>query len=588
MLDTSVKNLRSEIDEAIKRQEVRTSQADAIVQNMRGTDYIPLGGSSGGERVANSYENMPFEYVIGMLPQLAFQNPSVKISGRGIPDEVTAAMEGYLTTWMDDVGFVTKLRRIALDSFACFGVAEVYLEPDPAWDASRDQQDDSSPETTRLRPNIARVSPKQFFVDPLATHFDEARFYGKLFLRDADDLKNARDPMTGAPVYDALAVSASTVGVGDEFLQKRMLASALGRFSQNRNSVMGYEVFVPETGMIYCLGAAGDTYLRPPRPYGGSAAGPFVMFGQIDGMDEPYPITQLQVAAPLNDEINAHASRAANGARKAKRLHLVEGKQKGLARKIQGGDDDDVVEVDGLTNGAYQSTEFGGASEAALRYLMVLRERADRQLGLTQARRGSGRTGNSATADALADQGFADRVSIVRTIFQESIVRVLKRVGYLAWTKEQVRSNITWRNPATGKPASGVFVGGLGPGQQASDFARLDIRIEPYSMQRMDEAIVQKRQQDRLAVVSGLVPLMAQYPMYDWETLLNTYGSAFNEEGFGTKFLRGGQAVQAAAMQQQMAAAMGGGAGQPTDPGSAMGDGVSERAALATGARSVA
>jgi len=102
----------------------------------------------------------------------------------------------------------------------------------------------------------------------------------------------------------------------------------------------------------------------------------------------------------------------------------------------------------------------------------------------------------------------------------------------------------------------------------------LEVIIEPMSMARTDQAMMQKRVQDQFAIISGAAGIMAQTPWIDWEKLFELWGQSLNSQEFGevlrTQALRQAQGLSQQAMEGQANAASqggGGGGGAPGAPG---------------------
>jgi hypothetical protein len=84
-------------------------------------------------------------------------------------------------------------------------------------------------------------------------------------------------------------------------------------------------------------------------------------------------------------------------------------------------------------------------------------------------------------------------------------------------------------------------------------FEDLEMEVEAYSMERTNEALMQKRAMETLQIVTQSAPMMMQMPFLDWDSLLKIVGDAMNMPELGE--LIDQQAMQQFIQAQQQAAA---------------------------------
>lgn len=122
------------------------------------------------------------------------------------------------------------------------------------------------------------------------------------------------------------------------------------------------------------------------------------------------------------------------------------------------------------------------------------------------------------------------------------------------------------------------FQGG-GHSESGYSFDDLELEIEPYSMERSSEGLVQKRSLEAHQILMGSLPSMQQFPDYPWKDHFAKIGNAMNMPDMAdlvtdellARFaadLQRTQESEAAAMQQSSQPRMkkdvgGGGVGAP-------------------------
>ena len=71
----------------------------------------------------------------------------------------------------------------------------------------------------------------------------------------------------------------------------------------------------------------------------------------------------------------------------------------------------------------------------------------------------------------------------------------------------------------------------MGSGARYDD---LELEIEAYSMERTNEALLQKRGAETFQIVMGVAPMIPQAPWINWKTLFSKAGSVLNDPDLGS------------------------------------------------------
>lgn len=336
-------------------------------------------------------------------------------------------------------------------------------------------------------------------------------------------------------------------------------------------------------------------YLRDPRPYFGPPSGPYRMFGTYRVPNSIWPLSPLVATFEQVKELNAHAVSAARSAAGFKRFTAYDTSHPEAGAAAKDANHNDVVGINGLADGMLKEITNGGVDPAVLQYLSLLRERRDRVTGLNDAARGvlnENMAGSSATAAADLAAQRDSRLAFIERMFHEDTRAVLDHAGWYMFNSEfvrfslpdsaaqeikprprmlpqedeaediairfalpmgeeedpyqlssmpymerveKIRESLTWQ-PKVGFPADDGAEGQT-EYKSMSDmtglrYEDLQLIIDPLSMARTDQALLQKRVQDQFSLVTKAALLMPQTPYLDWVDLFDTWGDALNQKDF--------------------------------------------------------
>jgi len=512
------------IDKAQSKRNIHLGRYEKLLEQIAGESW-----TEGRVTESEHYDPDSFalEYVSIVLPKLAYSNPRVSarpktmsLTGRRVGLEL-----GYaLTEWCDQVGFEETLQRCALDWLIGFSVT---LIADSAVPWITDLGD---PEL----PRAYRISPKDFVVDPAAKHPSEASFFAHRFVATKASvlahaeanpgtwdveavrgLKSAGD-QTHAAESDERLVEVWHVWQRDPAGRKPGTVCCLARCvnpaaNEIRNARRG-AVKRKEKG------DTGD-YVMPSREYRGRRCGPYVLSGWLLMGSSPYPVGPL-LAIDRQIQENARSTHQTTRANRSYRKKLLTtDKNADLAAKMARCDTwAEVVET--LDPETYAVVEVGGIQTHHVAMQEQGRQRLERASGLHDVRRGNLRGDTTATAVAVAEGASSTRDAGLNAVHRRGVMQVLHAVGWHLWydagaaipiggedaTRKLGRSNATFERGRTG------------------EYERMALSIEPYSMERVDSAIQQRKALLALQIVNSVAPAMPATPWVKWREGMTEIG----------------------------------------------------------------
>jgi len=578
-LDVSADNLRREIESAIKLREEISDLSAEFIKRLAGPDYRTT-----WEATEDQHENYAHEIVYNTVPALFYSNPGIAFECAALPQDhpfVRAETIGMNQWAKGNRRLERQLTQIAYDACVDFGVAMVTLEKMPGYDTEGEYGYGDAPAPTW--PAIRRVSPTRFFSDPQASDDELFRFRGHLWIRDKDDLLAAKTA-DGKPKFNREVVE-GLVEDGNTKMAHREIVGQAGRQFVSRKQVVGYEVYVPETGMIYTLGVAlgggsdgQHEFVREPRKYFGPKCGPYVMYGLHIVPDQVYPVSPLALSMGLIRELNAHAGQASQDAATAKRLVIVDSNNLQMREAVTNGLSSSVIGVPGF-DGKAINLDLGGPNPENLNHIERLRGTLDRLTGLTDFKRGN-LTGVTAREVAEASAGEDTRTKFLQSRFRGSVVDTLMIVAAHLWESSSVRFDVNYNDPATGEEVRELFIGGDPgiPGITHVPFSRLkaSVSIEPYSMEMIDQGVLQRRSQTAMQMTLAVLAAARQFPELKVREVLNDQYEALNIPDGASRYVDMGiLAIE----RQRMRLALGLAPGGPGQPGQPQGDGAESQIA---------
>ena len=511
---------------------------DSMIERLHGPYWRDEDGDGG-----YAPENMYFQYMSLMVPRLVFDNPASRVKSRrqGPQAEVAVAIEAGLNRWVRDVGIRKHLEQVAVDNLLAFGVMMVTEERRPGVSYPGIQK-------TPRWPTVKRISPRRYFQDHEAMTMDELRFCGHEWTIDKDDLlKRAKDNKKEKWNIELIESMAE-----DSKHDSRDSIEGTNRHPA-RHQVRAYEVYLPEvrldkspgrgagfSGTLFTLGVDQPSdgteddegtvgFLRDPRPYYGPPTGPYHMFGSYSVPDSAYPLAALAATDGQIQDLNEHVGAAAMSMKAHKRLIAVRDHK--TATQVNNLDHDHVFVADFDHNGKalIEQVEIGGHTQHMNDWIQQARERTDRALGMDDALRGNVTGEGTATEHTIASEASSTRIAFLKQKFTDATAGVLEHAAWYMYHS----SSIVFPLGSDGMndaPDMGErwFVGGDPDPGSGYSFYDLELEIEPYSMERTNEGLNQKRAMESHQLLLNTMPLMQQFPDYPWRRHFEKIGASLN------------------------------------------------------------
>lgn len=553
-----------------------TADPDVMAEEVRRAEEFRRKHTARGREIARRYmgnwyrvdtiteptpENVVAGYVTFMLPELSFLAPKVRVRARRpvTHRQIAEWMEMGLSSWLDQVDWTEEHQDAVRDMLLNFGVIMVGIEPrDSGFDA-----DGVAYQSEALRPFAHRLPNDHYFVDPRGETVRGARFQGHVYWLDLETLQNNPDQYDPAGVAQLTSDDSDGQEQNSDGWNERAMSLGL---SGPRKRVALCDIWVPETGELITLAKAGrDTtnILLRRIPYQGPKTGPYEVLGAYRVPGDPYPMSPLQFVMEQFEELQLHVQATSEAAETYKRFVIVDAAQTDLATVVQGAQNGAVCTVRGFSAGQMQEVEMGGPNPQQMQYVVSIRDRFDRVLGMGDAQRG--RAANTTAREAMIVQSNVDgRTEYLKARVNDSGKRVLAKVGWYLFDNPLVVMPVSTVDPMTGQAWEGLFLGGTQPGQENLDWdGDFILEIEADSMGRPDSAQDIANAQLLFQIGPQAVQLMTEMPGLNVRWMLQELGDAMGYRNLPDLLIN----QQMLTMLGQLAAQQAAWGGQQQQPG---------------------
>jgi len=542
--------LLKEVTQAEGFRDKHLSEYQTMVDRYTGPDY------SSNEYGGEDYDpaNSMFEYVSLVLPRLIYDNPSCRVtSRRPVQQKLTAEkMQLALNLWCRSTGFRDTMQQIAVDSFFAWGVALTRNEPMLGQSVAAD--------APQYLPKVYRVNPENFFLDPASTELANCKYMGHRYVSSKDDLFRIAEK---DKTYNKKVIENIADGSGADEARGSNKTSYVGY----RDEIAVYEVWCPDGeaskdgkyhGKIYTFAMNNEAYgsertdtdygqIREPVDYYGPRTGPYNLFGFYTVPNNPYPLSPLVACNPIIKDLNNHYRSITYGAGAYKRLVLVDSKNRQLPQQVKESPDLFVVPVDSLDGDRVIPLEIGGITQQQLTYVADLQGRIDKLSGMSEVQRGNISGEATATEISVAESASGMRLSHMQRQFRAALEGVMQKVSWFLFHDDRVKLPLGQEGMELLKEVDPVFEGGSGTG----NYEDLDLEIDPYSIEKTNQASQQRKATEVIGLVGNLAPLIPQAPYVDWPKLIDYLGHSLNMPELGS--LVDMQAATQMGQQQMMA-----------------------------------
>jgi len=532
MLDPTFMAIRREVESAETFRDTHLSQLRIMVEKYHG----PAFRDDRTDPYVDDPENFGHEYVSLVLPRIIHDVPKfrVKCADAMIDMVVGKRMQIAINRWARITKLRRTLERIATDMLFSYGVAITVNEPRQEARAI----DGKEP----YLPRVYRISPERFFIDPAATSIEDARFMGHCYAVDKDDLL-AKAEMDKTWDYEAIAALASNTDLEE-------IRDDAGRDIEDRKELAVYEVWVPEidqaapeildeiagpgmvNGTIYTFvksrngNSKWDGYIRKPIHYYGPRQGPYTVFGVYTVPDDPYPLSPLMAIQSQMEDLNSHLTSVRSSAAAYKRLIMVDARNSKLAQDLKDRPHDYVVLSENLDKERVVNLEVGGITAQQVQYSQIAQDRLDRVSGIHDAMRGNISGAATATEVAVAESSATMRMAHLKRQFQEAVDEIGRAVCWYMWHDDRVVLPLGQDGVRMFLDANPVFQGGV----RMPGWEDLEVSVDAYSMERVSEALVQKRAMELLQITTNVAQGMVQMPFVRWDEILSVVAESLKKK----------------------------------------------------------
>lgn len=580
MLDTSLRNLRDEFQAACEHRDGYLGSEKDIINGYAGP-YHQGKGFGGADYINNGYE-----MVVQFSGQAVSQIPRVRCTSHAGPDAEIQAKgnQDGVNRWIRKSGFKDFLRDQVPDFMFTYAVGLVTMTPMPGTGEFDDPP---------MWPNCQPVPKDRFFWDPLALTWGSCRYMGHLCVADIADLIEVakNDPSSG---WNLKVLESLQDDTGTDALKRENDPGV-----PTRKELVWYEGWLPEVqlegyendptvhGSIHVvpvasagMGEEPEEQLRAPRPFFGPAWGPYTVFRahKVPGHLPPLaPVTAVKAQAV---EANAHAAAIVKSSRKKKAVTVFDGLSPVDETALINAEDGDNLRIPGFDKNKMLVVENGGPTGEQVAIFQMLVSQLQRAAGQLPSQVGTVTGDATATENGIAADASGARTSDLADRFLDGTNQMARTASWYIYNTAEcvyrledgslyMGGNDPLRSieiavkaklmPLEQAAALMAIIHAMPP-QERIPWEELDVEVEQYSMQRTSEAVQQRRLVEGSSAIMSALPLMMQFPWFNWKAWLNQLGEALNWPGLG-------ELVNFEAMQQMALAQMMMGLGQAAQPG---------------------
>jgi hypothetical protein len=550
---SEIEDVRRELDAAREWRNKHLGVWSDLIAEVTGSSYREV------QEGVEEGENFALAYVSLVLPRVAFDVPKVVARSDDPEGSILAEeLELALNTWAPRANLRNEAQRVAMDFLLSWGVT---LTVNEKRSARRTDLGGAG-----YSPRVYRISPDRFFLDPAAEDQTEARYMGHSFVRSREAMIDhaLANPGEGwiVEAIESLAASEDVHETGE--IGAQMPNGIHGNVKRDvpfRDEIEITEIWVPELdhpdskagqhhGTIITVGESASgvaEFVREPRPYYGPPSGPYDVAGAYIVPGDCWPLGPLTAAYGMVRELNSHMEYVSESVKHYRRVIFVDKRKTKLAQNIASTPDLFVVPVDDLDPDSFFVAEFGGITQQQMQWAQMSRERLERLTGINEVIRGNVTGQATATEVQTASASSGLRIEFIKRQFIESMNRVMRKVAWYMCVDKQVRVPLGSVGQRLTRPAS-MFLGGrIDPGD-------VDLDIDAFSVERTDDALLQRRAVEMLQMTLQLAQAKLALPGgANYDDLADRIGQMLNMPEFGD-VLR---------VQQPMQLGMGGMGGMP-------------------------
>ncbi len=506
------------------------------------------------------HENVAFGFGAWMLANLLHGNPRVKMESTKAP-EIAMAGEAAVNRWIHQENLRVKLEQNALDHTLIWGVGVISNEEDPQLSSAPTgttfkhkggyqkhtvKPSEAEPEhsATPSWPTFQRIPQERYGRDPVALEVHLARFETHKWIRErAELLKEAETDSTWHKDVIEDYITPDNWNEDEARADKDV---------PNRDELEAIQIWVKDYeleesegpdkgfhGTIFTIvnfprsaknpGDMRSAHLRDPIPFYGPPWGPYVHFGVYPISNESFPMSPIVAVKKTVDRLNRIDKAMARGAEDYKRPILYDLKDGATAKALQSASDHQFIGIPNFDkNKVLMGQEMGGIDQQQIVWRNDCRSLVDRVLGFTDMQRGAATEDVSATQSTLAAGNADTRAGYIKQKWVDAVERLLSTVAWYILMSEDIYVPLEGQAAKAMGVEPGVGAYYQGGDLEPRDWARIDLKITPFSMERTDEGARQRAANEMAQMFINLPPMIAQFPMLPWTEFLRLYGDMKN------------------------------------------------------------
>lgn len=476
-----------------------------------------------------------------MLPKLIHNNPKSAVSGGRSNTLKARYTKVFLDMWCKYVELRDELKLIARDYLLYWGAAYTTVEADPVLSAYPYRDGDS------YLPKTERIPFWDIIIDPACEDYRKGRFVGHIWHADKEDLleyaKSDKGKELGWEADEIEKLVADGASESDD--------SWRSEHTPERGEIACATIWVRDYlddddeaasnqfhGSLLVLAMdnnEGSRMIRKPKGYHGPKIGPYDLFGYHSIPKTPYPLSPTAMTTQQEQLLAEMSKEATDGAKSYRKIVLVPGGTGAKeAAELAAVGKNLVIEVPGmLSDAAPIEIELGGVTDQQLKNIAYAERQLSLLSGMDSAQQGEVNGDGTATEHAIADSAAKTRTGGIFDGFGDGVNRIMWRAAWYLWNDDRIAIPLS-PDLSEGTDEIGMeWIEGGGSDADRVEFMLYSIDIEAMSMERTTEAVQQRRMMQAFEITVQIVPLMRQYPEWDWRRMLGMIGDALNLPDMG-------------------------------------------------------
>lgn len=423
---------------------------------------------------------------------------------------------------IEEICLENTLKNWVLDALFCVGIIKTHLADSGQVMLEEGFMMDPG------SPAASNVSIDNWCHDMGATRWDQVKFAADMYRLPFEDVQQS-------DIYDQSATAdltpTSKYPVEDESLAQISRGEATDK-DELEPMIDLCDVWVPRDGMIYTFAIQSrDKFEAKGKPlavmeWDGPEYGPYHLLGFNDVPENIMPTSPFSHISRLSRLINSIMRRQAGRAMRHKRNHIYTAAGAEDAKKIQGGSDDEWVNVQDV-NGIGE-VETGGVNNDQHAFMLGCMELFDRMAGNLPAMMGLGAQAETASQEQLIHSAVSKKEAQMQYRVFDATRKLMRDLGYMLWNdKFKV---IPGKIPIDGADGY-AYDAPWSPESREGSFYDYNFNIDVYSMGYQSPA-------QRLNGLNSLLtqfympalPILQQQGMIvDFQAILQTHSELMNE-----------------------------------------------------------